>query len=189
MNGKSATLRTVAWMMPSSLIVALAIWAIAGCGGEPADSGAPRTEVPAADQSNLPPEPPPVAESPAPADQTQPAATAPAAEPKPNVVRQQAKPGVGVKGKGYGEGFVATPIKAYFSVRERVAFSQIINNMKLFQATHNRFPQTHEEFIKEIIEPSHIELPKLRRDQRFVYDPARVKLPDNPGLMVESPKK
>lgn len=191
MNGKPAALTTVALTKQSLAILALAIWTIAGCGGQPADSGAPRGEAPAASQSNLPPEPAPVAgESPAPtagADQTQPPATA--AAPQPEMVRQQAKPGVGVKGKGYGEGFVATPIKAYFSIRERMAFNQIIHSMQLFQATHNRFPATHEEFIKEIIEPSHIELPKLRHDQRFVYDPKQVKLPDNPGLMVESPKK
>ncbi len=164
---------------PSEKLAALllAMATIVGCGtGESVDSGGGQPGGPTAGQSNLPP-PPPVA---------QPAARP--AEPKPDVVRRQAKPGVGVKGKGYGEGFVATPIKAYFSVRERMAFNRIIHSMKLFQAQHDRFPQTHEEFIKEIIEPSHIELPKLRRGQRFVYDPKQVKLPDNPGLMVESPK-
>ena len=183
MNGKPATLAAARLISQSALIVALAIWAIAGCGGQPADSGSPSTDVPVANQSNLPPAPPPVAESPA--REIQP----PAAAPQSDVVRQQAKPGVGVKGKGYGEGFVATPVKAFFSIRERIAFNQIIHDMKLFEATHNRYPETHEEFMKEIIEPSHIELPKLRRDQRFVYDPKQVEMPDNPGLMVESPKK
>jgi len=107
----------------------------------------------------------------------------PAAEP----VRKPAGVGVGEKGRGYGTGPVATPIRAMFATQERLVFEvQIISGMKTYEALNGHCPETHEEFMKEIIEAGGIRLPKLPAGQRYVYDPNEVDLSEkNTGLMVE----
>ncbi len=75
-------------------------------------------------------------------------------------------------GEGYGRGPVSTPIAAYFSAKERIALIQIAHAMNLYRATNERFPESHEEFMKEIINNKHgaLKLPELPEGAEYVYD-------------------
>ena len=167
------------------LAYVVALTVLAGCRGEldtPADTVEPVEPSPdAAAPSTLrlpPPPPPPTGPS---AAQT---------APKPN--RRAAVVGVGKRGRGYGAGPISTPIAAYFSTRQRVVFDiQIASAMKLYHATHEHFPESHEEFMEEIIKANSIRLPDLPSGDRYVYDPEKAATmstydPTDPPLMVET---
>lgn len=77
----------------------------------------------------------------------EPSAAAPAVEEE----RQVAVAGVGRKGKGYGGGIISTPVSAYFGARERIAFIAVTDAMRKFQALHDRNPESHKEFMEQII--------------------------------------
>ena len=100
--------------------------------------------------------------------------------------RQVAGVGVGKKGRklekheGTGK-IIAQPAVSYFRAKEKIVFEIVIpKNMQLFQATNGRFPKSHEEFMKEIVEFGQIQLPELPEGGRYVYDPKTHQ------LMVES---
>ena len=94
-------------------------------------------------------------------------ANPPAAE----TIREPVAPGMGKKGRNYGSGPVATPIRAMFSAKERLAFGRIPHDLELYKALNGDYPKTHEEFMKEIIEANGIQLPELPDGHRYVYDP------------------
>ncbi len=149
-------------MKPKLSACILATALIAGCSGSESDDTATSpSETPPTIQPPPPPPPP----------------TAP-----PKMVQEEATPGVGKKGRGYGTGPVATPIAAYFRTRQRIVFNiQIQPTMNLYKAQHGHFPKSHDEFIKEIIKKNRIQLPELPEGHRYVYDPNEAK------LMVEHP--
>jgi hypothetical protein len=95
----------------------------------------------------------------------------------------KAKKGVG-KWKPYQPGLVTTPLNAYFSTRERMAFNQIVHSLKLFHAQHGRKPKDFAEVEKEIIKPAAITLPELQAGDQYVYMPDEG--PDG-ALMVMRP--
>ena len=98
------------------------------------------------------------------------------------VVREKAQQGVGAKGRGYGEGFVSTPIATLFAVKEQIAFNiQIPHDMALFKAAEGHALKTHEEFMQRIIKDGMIKLPELPPGHRYRYDP------QTEQLMVERP--
>ena len=76
------------------------------------------------------------------------------------------------KGEGYGRGLVSTPIAAHFWAKERIALMPIVQAMQLYRATNGRFPESHEEFMKEIINKkrARIKLPELPEGVEYVYD-------------------
>ena len=105
---------------------------LAGCSKtEPAQPAAvpqPVVNVPP------PPAPPPPPAAPVVAQQLPPAGPI-----APQGVLRKAEKGVGAKGRGYGQGIIATPIASYFAMRERIAFDiQIPEAMKLFKAIEGR---------------------------------------------------
>ena len=108
-------------------------------------------------------------------------------KPEPNVEKKTAKKaqvGVGKKGRGYGKGIIATPAATLWAVRERLVFTvQIPEAMKLFKATEDRAPKSHEEFMEKIIKANNIHLPVLPDGDRYMY------YPKTEELMVESPAK
>lgn len=110
----------------------------------------------------------------APANQT----TAPPAE-QPERVR--AEVGVGRRGQGYGGGIITEPIRARFRIEDKLRFDQIQQAMSLYKATNERYPKTHAEFMKEIVQANNIPLPELPPGERYVYDPKTAE------LMVERP--
>jgi len=95
---------------------------------------------------------------------------------------KKAEVGVGAKGR-YGGDFIQTPVSAYFTVRERIAFDiQIPDAMNKFKALEDRAPKDHEEFMEKIIKANAIQLPQLPQGERYVYDPKTAQ------LMVEHPR-
>ena len=99
------------------------------------------------------------------------------------MVRERAQVGVGEKGRDIGEGIISTPIKAYFSVRQQIAFNiQIPQAMNLYKASNGRAPDSHEEFMSKIIKANFIRLPELPAGHQYVYDPKKKE------LMVEHPR-
>jgi len=58
---------------------------------------------------------------------------------------------------------------------------EIPQAMKLFKATEDRAPKSHEEFMERIIKENHITLPLLPEGHRYRYDPKTEQ------LMVEQP--
>lgn len=111
-----------------------------------------------------------------------PAAPRPADPAPPEMVREEAAVGAGEKGREIGSGIVATPVKTYFTAQEQIAFNvQVPQAMQLFRATHDRDPQSHDEFMQQIIRANRIELPQLPEGHSYVYDP------ETATLMVEQP--
>jgi len=100
--------------------------------------------------------------------------------------RVKAEKGVGVKGRSLDqhEGLIVTSAKALFTVRERAVFEiQIPEALKLYKATNDKGPKSHEEFMAQIIDANQIRLPQLPAGQRYVYDPEKEE------LMVERPAR
>jgi dienelactone hydrolase len=82
-----------------------------------------------------------------------------------------------------GDGPLVTPANAHFTVRERIVFEvQVPESLKLYKATHGRGPQTHAEFMKEIVAANQIRLLQLQDGMRYVYDPK------TETLLVERPR-
>ncbi len=102
-------------------------------------------------------------------DDAPPPAPAPQRE---EVVEVPARPGVQRQGRDYGEGIIATPIKAYWGTRARIAFDiQIADAMRLYRAMNGHAPRSHEEFMQEIIAANNIALPDLPAGHQYRYDP------------------
>lgn len=96
----------------------------------------------------------------------------------PPAKREEAKAGVGEKGRGYGGGIITEPIHQKFTIEQRLVFEiQIPKAMQLYKAMHdNQAPKTHEAFMKEIIKANSIALPQLPEGDKYVYDPNLEKL-------------
>lgn len=116
-----------------------------------------------------------------------PEAPEPSETASPDAQRVKADVGVGAKGRGLDKfqgGVLVTPAKAYFTLRERAIFQvQIPQAMQMYQALHGSAPQSHDQFMKEIIQANRIQLPELPTGQRYVYDPQAKE------LMVERPAR
>jgi hypothetical protein len=128
--------------------------------------------------------PPPAVKPPPPPVSAKPAAP-PAAAPAAEATREKAAVGMGEQGRGYGEGFVGTPIKALWRVKETLVLERIEHDLQLFKAQdpQGRGPKTHAEFMEKIVKDGGIRLPALPQGQRYVYDPAKEE------LFVEQPKE
>ncbi len=101
----------------------------------------------------------------------------------PVMVQKKATVGVGEKGRDYEPGLVTTPVKAYFTAKEEIAFNiQIPNAMKFYKAQFESYPKSHEEFMEKIIKANRVELPELPAGHSYVYDP------ETATLMVEHPQ-
>ena len=116
------------------------------------------------------------------------AAAAVVPNPEPQMPDQIAKVGVGVKGRSLDDikgddarMIIAGPAKAYFNVREKMVFEiQLPSQTNNFYASNDRYPKTHEEYMREIVGP--IQLPKLRPGMVYRYHP------DDHELWVEAEK-
>jgi hypothetical protein len=122
----------------------------------------------------------------APVKQPEQPASAPQFAPKPaETIRQKADVGMGEKGRGYGDGPVATPIKTLWAVKEQIVLLQIQDALRTYKALdpQGHGPQNDKEFMEKIITANSIRLPALPSGHRYVYDPAKEE------LMVEQPKQ
>jgi hypothetical protein len=85
---------------------------------------------------------------------------------------QKADVGSGKRGRGYGQGFIATPAATFWAAKERIAFQiQIPDAMRLYKASNGNAPKTHDEFMQKIIKENNIKLPDLPDGQRYAYKP------------------
>jgi hypothetical protein len=197
-----------------NLALVLSLAAVAGCGNESSStkagaevpkSQAPQQPVAVAPQIAPPPDiaPPPSAALPA---TTQPATTLPSTSqpramptptpidpgPAPGMVREVAKPGVTGKG-GYEEGVLApitTPLNTYWSAKEMAVYDIAIPRaMQLFEFEKERKPNSHEEFMREIIKKNNFKLPELPVGVRYVYDPKVGRLMVERPIGTETPPK
>jgi hypothetical protein len=166
------------------MLLTLAVALLAGCG--PSQPAAPSAQPAAPPQAPAPPQP---LTPPQPLAPPQPLSATPASTPAtpapatPEPVRVKAEKGVGAKGRGYGQGVIATPVATLFAAKERIAFDiQIPHAMNLFKAMEGRMPNSHEEFMEKIIKENQIKLPTLPEGERYVYDPKKEQ------LMVEKPQ-
>lgn len=186
--------------IPSSVVL-LAAALLVGCGTtippEPPPSGSPATPAPAsaaapdaeveaaAESAEHAPQQPAMADSSEGPELAPPGqARTEEAEPAGDRERVKAERGVGAKGRSLDEhsGVIVTAAKAFFSVRERAVFDiQIPQAVQLYKATHGRGPQSHDDFMTQIVEANQIQLPELHGDHRYVYDP------QTEQLMVERP--
>jgi len=95
----------------------------------------------------------------------------------------EAKAGAGKKGRGYGGDIYTEPLKARWTTEQKLIFDvQIPKAMSLFRATKDRYPESHAEFMKEIIEEGGIQLPELPAGEEYIY------LPEKGKLMIRQPE-
>jgi len=79
---------------------------------------------------------------------------------------------------------ITVPLTTYFRAHELEVFRiQIPMAMKFYQADNGRYPQTQEEFVRDIIEANQIKLPVLRDGDKYVYNP------DTHEVMIEKEDK
>lgn len=108
-----------------------------------------------------------------------PAANSPDETKTPAGRREVAKAGVGKKGRDYK---ILKPIGVLFRTKHKLTFISIENDLKIYQALHNRFPKSWDEFEKEIIHNKYT-LPELPEGDKYVFDSEKGQ------LMVEHPPK
>ena len=65
---------------------------------------------------------------------------------------------------------ITAPLSAYGPMVESIAKTQITHTLNLFNATENRWPSSHEEFMERIIKENNIKLPVLPFKGRYMYD-------------------
>jgi hypothetical protein len=178
-------------MRAAFLFFALSMGLVMGCEDSASNKAPAPSATPPADVKKPAAAPAP-APSPVPSTETAqpstPSAAAPSANtpdtPPPGMVSEKADVGSGEKGRGYGEGFIATPIATYFAARERISFTiQIPELIRAYKFEHDmKGPKSHDEFMKQIIGKYGIDLPRLPPGQKYWYDA------ENEQLNVLRPK-
>jgi hypothetical protein len=186
------------WCLQGLLLSGVLIALCSGCGGsKPVASGPPQS-APTIEPTKMPGPPPkmpgpPVATpqvspeapvvspippaGPQPTETTAPA-TLPATPPEPPATPTEvveAKKGVAAQGRSLDqhEGFVVTPIKTFFAVREIADFNiRVPAALNLYKAENdNKVPQTYAEFEEKILKPNKIKLPRLPPNATYEWDP------------------
>lgn len=151
------------------LLLALPICLVLAVGCEPPPKSVTTTAAPPG---------PPVPPQPAAAE---PQLTAPETE------TVKAEAGVGIQGRSLDEheGVVVTPVKAYFSAKERVFFDiEFPANYDRWIVLEDQPPQDFEELKSRFLDPLGLtaHLPKLPAGHKYVWDAQAQQ------LMVERPK-
>lgn len=185
------------WCLQGLLLSGVVIALCSGCdSSKPVASGPPQpapttatepaTKMPGPPSPKMPGPPTTVeapAVSPLPSASPQPTetsapATLPVTPPEPpstptEVVK--AEKGVAAQGRSLDqhEGFVVTPIKTFFAVREIADFNiRVPAALNLYKAENdNKVPQTYAEFEEKILKPNQIKLPRLPPNATYEWDP------------------
>jgi type IV secretory pathway VirB10-like protein len=161
------------------LPILLSIGLLAGCDDSISDKAPTTPPANATSQKPpavAPPPPPPPQTAPAPETKTPDAPPAAANAPEtpspisPGTEEVKAEAGVGAKGKGYGDGIIATPCSVYFQMRERIFFDHMTHAMQLFKALEGHAPRSEKEFMEKIIKENGIQLPTLPPGESYRYD-------------------
>jgi hypothetical protein len=174
MNGSFRQEASMKWYVAVLLLVLPFCLVLAGCEPPKTTAGAAATAPPG------PPKPPaPPGSEPA----QQPAAEAAV----PETERVKAAAGVGIKGRSLDEyeGVVVTPVKAYFSARERVFFEiEFPGNYSRWIILEDQPPKDFDELKARFLDPLGLtaHMPKLPEGHKYVWDPMTQE------LLVERPK-
>ncbi len=66
---------------------------------------------------------------------------------------------------------VASPARTLFRTKEKIVFEiQLPQAMNLYKAEHGKGPQSHEEFMEQIIRRNSIKLPELAPGRHYQFD-------------------
>jgi len=80
-----------------------------------------------------------------------------------------------LKGEGYNPGPVATPVAAYFDAKKKIALLPVVQAMRMYKVEHGHHPESHEEFMTEILG----KIPNFSLDlpegAKLAYDPEKAK--------------
>jgi len=94
-----------------------------------------------------------------------------------DTVMVRAETGVGVRGQSLTPvtannpvEIVTAPIAAMFRTEQRLIFQRVTQAENFFRAEHGRLPNSHEEYMQEIIQKNDIRLPTLPPNQEYFYD-------------------
>ena len=171
------------------LVGSMGLITLTGCGdvasnAPPPGAGAPAASAPVGNAQGdndalaqpAPPAPPSAVPGATVAGGPQPTVVPPA---QPNTVPPEAKKaevGMGKKGQGYGGDPITEPIRQRFRIEDKIILDQIQHGLNNYKALNGRYPRTHDEFMKEIIQAAAIALPELYPDEKYVYDPKDAEL-------------
>lgn len=75
-------------------------------------------------------------------------------------------------------------LNSYGPIVEKLAKQHIDRCLNLFRATHDRYPNSHQEFMEQVIQANKVELPVLPGGKKYQYDVENHEL-----VVVESEKK
>ena len=145
-----------------------------------APSADPVSVAPAAEPTAAPnpsPEPSVQETTPAAPPVETPAVQPPDSSPAP-VERDVASAQAVAKNREQAKGILAGMVRSRVSVEQKLIFQEIKRAMEFYKATNGNYPRSHEEFMREIIEPnkSVLRLPELQPGERYVYDPQDAEL-------------
>jgi hypothetical protein len=59
-----------------------------------------------------------------------------------------------------------------FYAEHKMEFIKVEKALSLYNGDHGHYPKSHDEFMKEIIEPNYIHLPELDEGWEYIYDSA-----------------
>ncbi|HAN96095.1 MAG TPA: hypothetical protein DCQ98_01060 [Planctomycetaceae bacterium] len=159
-----------------AMLLGLASLVLIGC-------DAPTSAPVAAPSSTLPPGAVPVGGAPTAPGAAAASGTAPSEGEQAAGTSVVAGVGVGRNGHAYGNDPLTLPAATYWRAKEKIAFEIAIPHaLQLYKANDidGRGPETHEIFMREIVEANRIEMPKLPDGLHYRYDP------QTEQLMVES---
>lgn len=71
----------------------------------------------------------------------------------------------------YGQGLITSSLSAYRDATDQIEKIKIDRGLQLYSTKNGGPPQTHEEFMKEIIEKEKVNLPELPEGERYRFDP------------------
>jgi len=71
---------------------------------------------------------------------------------------------------------ISAPVQAYGPMVQRISEIQIVPAIRLFEAEHGRYPESHDEFMEKIVKANNIRLPVLPGGKQYQYDVANHEL-------------
>ncbi|MCA9266911.1 MAG: hypothetical protein KDA41_00495 [Planctomycetales bacterium] len=81
-----------------------------------------------------------------------------------------AETGVGARGHYNSNDYISTVVSTRFRAEETIVFAQVKRGLDTFRAINERYPKSHEEFWKAVIEENLIRLPQLSPGEQYYYD-------------------
>ena len=87
--------------------------------------------------------------------------------------------------KSFGSGLIATPMSALFGAKAKLEKIKIHHGLQSYKAINGKPPQTHQEFMEEIVKKGQINLPPLRAGESYRFDPNEGRLGT---LMIDRPR-